>query len=1602
MKRILKMFLSAALIFSLLCPSFSALTYAEGGGDRLAAQRSIIDTMATTFPTWACNQLYTRLLTTAGSVLVKGAAASENETFQEVASILNKLVFGGNDTGSELAEIKEMCSMILEETEEINEYLHASSADISSTLAAQNMRDVYEKYENAWENEVELPMRSAAAPNYYLAHGAYKEYLKYSESYANGTTLTELGRSATKDEVLGKRKTLFTQFTLMSKKRNDDITLSDEEFYKNAIFNSDDIDNQIYSVLEALLDNMYAKTSSGSKLRFVDTAAQVAYCSLPYSTEQARFVDTAIKRQLDEVSIVILVYQEFLAQRAEYFTELYESKKTELDSKELEEYASTLNDYYIARQNKLAGIYSKNALHGGITGVIEAWLTREIYLEGSLTGGYIYLDSYVREDMTDKTVLEITDDTFLNQTDWTFYYNEAKKGNLDSTLVTHYEQSGVRRDEVSKNGFVGKRVPFRREGVVVARENAAAAVVPIYVLDSDSGAENFYMKKFDFNYENAFGLNDLHVPSVDYYNLVGATYTDGINTYKCISSTAQLRDVIANNYYAYLKNSPYAYLAPMLSESTYGNRPIFLLLNTPTKDSSASIHTRYAVFGTLDISNGKTYTSGENWAVTSVDQYNLQDDRKSDENKTNYMYSAMLLGEDSFRSKITALVNGSTDCKVTYAADDNYTASDVDIEVLNDNTITANAGTAVTIDLSLPSCRSVKKIVIRNYRDADMTAFVNESVILDDTMTGYTEYFGTDEKLRVRVPYANAQIVITTECEEYDNGFCHSCNSCEAPELVSEDGKSYYEISNAGQLYWFSALTNGDGTNATFTEKNASANARLVCEIDMSYAPHIWIPIGNSAEGYGGEFDGNGYCVYDLNRNMNIDNECRGGLFGVLAKTASVYDLIVDNATVFPKNTPVVGAGVIAKQNYGSIQTTLVRNSSVQLGNWAYLGGIVGVNHKDAVIINCAVVNTDITRRYGASSSGTMGGICEVNKGVLHHNHTYNCRFNNGVKANNGAIIASAGKDSTTYFNYYYTASEVSNTFGTSKTVREFEATGDVLFLLGRVNSECWVQPDEYEYPVPVLERLNNCHVTYVTYGGEHDNSSDIKTDETYILHPASRRGYDFEGWYTEDTYERRYASLTPNQRKLTLYAKWSLSEYEIQYVLNGGENVSANPISYNMLDEDIVLSSPSRNGYEFVGWSADPDGTLIMTSIEKGTVGNITLYANWKKINVLTQKDGAYLITSYDDLVTMSALVQREPSKYAGAKYIQTVNIACGMRAWEKSIGDDTVPFVGEYDGGGNYIVGLRPTKYVAGLFGVVGATGRIKNVHISDFDYDKTAEYAAGLVGKNYGEITGSTSGVNLTVSIFIERENGEKVPVSEMNTTIRGELVAGGLAAYNYGTIKNCANKAEVYITSVGLESYAGGIVGKNYGEIINSYNTGTVEGAAYAGGIAGVHATDEDDGFSLIKIAYNSGCVSGIHNGGAVGICNNKSIENTFYLSSNRTGIYGVDEDPNGVSAMDEESMKNDAFLNTLNELVSGTELYHWERKANLNGGFPKFAKDTSETKMITSVRRGDFGPTVEISQSPSTSQSIIPVCSVTFIALSSAVFIYTKKRRRIAK
>lgn len=152
------------------------------------------------------------------------------------------------------------------------------------------------------------------------------------------------------------------------------------------------------------------------------------------------------------------------------------------------------------------------------------------------------------------------------------------------------------------------------------------------------------------------------------------------------------------------------------------------------------------------------------------------------------------------------------------------------------------------------------------------------------------------------------------------------------------------------------------------------------------------------------------------------------------------------------------------------------------------------------------------------------------------------------------------------------------------------------------------------------LAKLTTYKITFKSNGGKGSMSkqSMAKGVSTAISkNKFSKKYYTFAGWKTKangkgKSYKNEQKiKLTKN---ITLYAQWKLTKYKITYKLNGGKNAKKNPTAYTYKTSTIKLKNPTRKGYVFKGWYLDKKFKKKVTVINKGSSGNKTLYAKWKK----------------------------------------------------------------------------------------------------------------------------------------------------------------------------------------------------------------------------------------------------------------------------------------------------------------------------------------------------------------------------------------------------
>ena len=292
-----------------------------------------------------------------------------------------------------------------------------------------------------------------------------------------------------------------------------------------------------------------------------------------------------------------------------------------------------------------------------------------------------------------------------------------------------------------------------------------------------------------------------------------------------------------------------------------------------------------------------------------------------------------------------------------------------------------------------------------------------------------------------------------------ENGFCVNCDYLQpAVETtdkydIDDDGEkeTVYEISNAGQLYWFAGLVNGtlDGVeqntlaNAILTA-NITVNENLLDSLQYDTEGNVsngsdfitWTPIadwmGNRTTQYSGTFDGNNKTVSGLY--FNGDATCIG-LFGSSESDGNIKNVgVVDS--YFKGNDHVGG---VCGNNAGTITNCYNAGNLTAIESSATIGGICGYNNA-GTIANC--YNTGTVTATGIVAS--VGGVCGCSTELI-----LNC-YNIGTvtATSSGADISGiCGYNFGPIENCYYLADTEDENGG--KTTAQF-VSGEVAYLLSQ------------------------------------------------------------------------------------------------------------------------------------------------------------------------------------------------------------------------------------------------------------------------------------------------------------------------------------------------------------------------------------------------------------------------------------------------------------------------------------------------------------------------------------------------------------------------
>ena len=227
-------------------------------------------------------------------------------------------------------------------------------------------------------------------------------------------------------------------------------------------------------------------------------------------------------------------------------------------------------------------------------------------------------------------------------------------------------------------------------------------------------------------------------------------------------------------------------------------------------------------------------------------------------------------------------------------------------------------------------------------------------------------------------------------------GFCTLCEAYQPAVDSNSDG--YYEISNAGQLFWFAQQVNVEGKR--------EIKGVLTADIDLENRP--WTPIGETGENnknFRGVFDGQNHTI----KGLYVEGTQNGvGFFGEV-RTGTVKNFTIYGEVIVNTEVDYVG-GVIGSICGVNGETDLERNGAIIQNITSYvnltakahgvgmIGGFVGYANHQSLIENCSWYGTFDAGIYRVDSGagGFIGKIQENTSEVT----IRNCAAYGTIKTN--------------------------------------------------------------------------------------------------------------------------------------------------------------------------------------------------------------------------------------------------------------------------------------------------------------------------------------------------------------------------------------------------------------------------------------------------------------------------------------------------------------------------------------------------------------------------------------------------------------------------
>lgn len=125
------------------------------------------------------------------------------------------------------------------------------------------------------------------------------------------------------------------------------------------------------------------------------------------------------------------------------------------------------------------------------------------------------------------------------------------------------------------------------------------------------------------------------------------------------------------------------------------------------------------------------------------------------------------------------------------------------------------------------------------------------------------------------------------------------------------------------------------------------------------------------------------------------------------------------------------------------------------------------------------------------------------------------------------------------------------------------------------------------------------------------DGNTVLQSDIPAI--PSKQNYTRVQPYWSVDTTSAAAIKNSASGTTVNVNAVYTLDQYNISYFLDGGTNNGSNPNTYTLESSDIILGNPTKENYDFLGWTGS-NGTTprLEVTIPQGSTEDKEFTANW------------------------------------------------------------------------------------------------------------------------------------------------------------------------------------------------------------------------------------------------------------------------------------------------------------------------------------------------------------------------------------------------------